>query len=208
MWLPYYDLQNYSCVLLALSGLLFCVSSPTKVPSCGCLQHNSRTISSVVGMASFSSGVLRLYGFQCNVLNDCGNVLEFVKSLWNVQWNRSWTLYLVFPRVFTNLSQSLSWFKIGLPPCIMLILQSTLSYCSTVLYQQCLQALEFLHSHQVIHRDIKSDNILLGMDGQVKLSKLTWGIHNNLLLYIVASNVFYDIPMILKDHVSVTICNQ
>ncbi|XP_072778971.1 serine/threonine-protein kinase PAK 3-like [Taeniopygia guttata] len=39
-----------------------------------------------------------------------------------------------------------------------------------VISRECLQGLDFLHSNHVIHRDVKSDNILLRTGGSVKLA--------------------------------------
>jgi aurora kinase A len=42
---------------------------------------------------------------------------------------------------------------------------------------QLAQALKYCHSKGVIHRDLKPENLLLGFNGQVKISDFGWSVH-------------------------------
>lgn len=36
--------------------------------------------------------------------------------------------------------------------------------------KECVEALQFLHSKNIIHRDVKSDNVLVGFDGSGRVA--------------------------------------
>jgi len=60
-----------------------------------------------------------------------------------------------------------------------ILIASTVSYtenfCKYVLYKT-LKGLEFLHERHVIHRDIKSDNILINLEGDVRLADFGYAV--------------------------------
>jgi len=51
----------------------------------------------------------------------------------------------------------------------------TENICKYVL-SRCLQGLAYLHERNIIHRDIKSDNLLMSMNGDIKLADFGYAV--------------------------------
>ena len=66
--------------------------------------------------------------------------------------------------------------------------------------RETLKGLQHLHSKGVIHRDIKSDNILLSMDGNIKLSKSLEDLSTSRQLLIIISADFGFCAQINEAH--------
>ncbi|NWY35836.1 PAK3 kinase, partial [Pheucticus melanocephalus] len=67
--------------------------------------------------------------------------------------------------------------------------------------RECLQGLDFLHSNHVIHRDVKSDNILLRTDGSVKLGQYILGqlTPEKNRKSVIAGTIWWMAPEMVKD---------
>lgn len=83
------------------------------------------------------------------------NIVGYVDSLWNSKEEELWT--------------ALEYMRGGSLTQLVTEIFMTEAQMATVL-REVLKGLEYLHGLGIIHRDIKSDNILLSAEGQVKIS--------------------------------------
>ncbi len=72
-------------------------------------------------------------------------------------------------------------------------------HCHT-LFRQLLQAVHFLHSKAIVHRNLKCDNILLDMDGNAKISDFAFSVQisRNQLLTASCGTFAYAAPELLQ----------
>lgn len=95
-------------------------------------------------------------------------------------WRLSFISFWVKPPWFTKICLDLTRLTYLLLYCR--LKEDQIAYIS----KSCLKALEYLHSQGVIHRDIKSDSILMSGNGQVNYFIVNFLFYHSLFIFIIA----------------------
>ena len=72
-----------------------------------------------------------------------------------------------------------------------------------IFYKQIIESIKYIHSKNIVHRDIKLENILIDLNNNIKICDFGVGImiNQNTILYDQCGTSVYIAPVIIKNNI-------